>query len=219
MALHLNLCHEIEKQALQRSRDPLKLGLYGMGLIAALLLVYYFYRVQQVYKITSQAAQLQTKWKIDEPKAALAKLREDELKVNLKLKETLVQRIEGRFYWAPLLERILQTVPRNVQINGFQGTIDADTEQGALNVNGIAAGDEARKAAEDLRTTFASTCLKQYRQVTSKFVSLEDSEQRVPLDGKTLNTSIFSLQFQFSTAPEPPPAPTSMMLKMQKGGR
>jgi len=217
MALHLNLYHEMQKQAMQRRRDPLKLGLYALVVVVAILLFYYFYRVEQVHVLTTQAAQLESKWKMTEPKAQEALALEAQLNASVKVKEALVQAIENRFYWAPLLEKIQRTIPANVQITSFRGSMDSVTGKGMLTVSGIAAGATPRKVAEDFRTSFVSKCLEGFNKVDSDFASLEDSDTTVQLDGKALSTVLFSLQFQFSVE-EPTPSPTPVQ-KLQKGAR
>ena len=217
MALHLNLYHEIQKQELQRQRDPLKLGLYGILGLVAILLVYYFYRVEQGTRLANQAKQLQAQWQMTEPKAKEAELLEAQLMINLKTKDDLVHAIENRFYWAPLMERIQRMVPANVQITSFRGSMEPGTGKGLLAVSGIAAGDEPRRVAEDFRTNFAGKCLQGYKEVDSGFVSLGESDATVMLNGKALNTALFVLQFHFTvvdTGSSTTPAPRS-----QKGAR
>ena len=221
MALHLNLYHEIKLQQVQRQRDPLKLGLYALVVIAGILLIYYAYRVQQASSTVSRSKQLQTQWQITEPKAKDADVREKMLKTNIQIKDSLVQHIEGRFYWAPLMQKMLLAIPRNVQITGFQGIVSPATSTGSITLNGIAAGLEPRKASEDFRTTFIAKCLDSYKSVTSKFVSLNDSDASVLLDGKKLNAANFILQFDFSysdPSAEPVQQPKNQQKKSQKGG-
>jgi Tfp pilus assembly protein PilN len=206
MALHLNLYHEIQKQQLERARDPLKLGMAVMVVMAAILMAYYFFRVQQVYRLHAQAVRLQTEWKVKEPKAQEAKKREQELMVNTQLKEDLVRRIESRFYWAPMFEKILHTVPANVQVTSLQGIMEPDTRAGTLNISGIAGDDSPRRAAEDFRTAFLAKCLSNFKETTSKFSALDETEEKAQLGGKALNTAIFSLQFQFSAKADAPAA-------------
>jgi Tfp pilus assembly protein PilN len=217
MALHLNLYHEVQKQEIQRQRDPLKLGMYGIAVVVAILLAYYFYRMEQVQGVASRAAQLQTRWQMTDPKAKEAQVLETQLTVSTKTKEDLVQAIENRFYWAPLLERIQKTVPKNVQITSFRGLIEPGTGKGSLSVSGIGAGTEPRKVAEDFRTSFSAKCLTGYNSVDSNFVSLEESDATVQLDGKAQNTALFALQFQFAVAEAVPSA--TPVQRVPKGAR
>ena len=208
MALHLNLYHEIQKQTLQRRRDPLKLGMYGVALLVLASLGYYFFRMAEVSEVIKEAGRLDTQWKITEPKAKDAAQREIDLTALQKLKETIVGRIDNRFFWAPFLQKIELAVPRNVQITSFRGSIDSGTRIGGLTISGIAAGAQPRKVAEDLRTTLINKCLHDCTDVTSNFSSLEDSDATVQLDGKTMNTALFALQFQFNVPiPGATPAP------------
>jgi len=214
MPLHLNLYHEIQKQQLQRRRDPLKLGIYAVGVLIALLIGYYFYRMQQVYDVTRQSGQLQTQWQSLEPKSKDAAALEIVLTAQSKLKETVVSKIDYRFFWAPMLQKIQIAVPRNVQITTFRGSFEPGGRTGAISLNGVAAGAQPRKVAEDLRTALLAKCLQSYTSVTSNFSSLEDSEATVLLDGKTMATALFSLQFQFTVPlPGATPSPTPVPIK------
>ena len=215
MAFHLNLYHEMQKLALERQRDPLKLGLYAVMVVVVFLMVYYFYRLEQVSVFTSRARGLQTAWDLNSPKAAESLAQATRLNTNVKLKEDLVNAIENRFYWAPFLERIQNVVPRNVQITHWRGAM----EQGAglVEVTGIGAGDEPRKVVEKFRTDFIEKALMGYKKVFSKFNSLEDSDASVQLDGKSLNTALFSLQFNFTLTDET--SGIAPVKKVQKGGR
>ena len=205
MALHLNLYHELQKLAVQRRRDPLKLGLYGIVVVIVILAFYYFYRIEQVSGVVNKAKRMQAQWQLLEPKAKEAQALETQLTANLNTKDELLQSIESRFYWAPLLEKIQRTVPRNVQITSLRGSMAAWVEEaggkrsreGMLTISGVAAGAEPRKVAEDFRTEFLGKCLQGYNGAESKFVTLEESEGTVQLDGKTLNTATYSLQFHF----------------------
>ncbi|MEI8340735.1 MAG: hypothetical protein WCH43_04255 [Verrucomicrobiota bacterium] len=217
MALHLNLYHEIQKQEMQRRRDPLKLGVYGVVVVIVFLMIYYFYRMEEVSVITNSAKKLKAEWQMTESKAKEAQLLEVQLTASIKTKEDLVQSIETRFYWAPLLERIQKTVPKNIQVTSFHGNVEAQTGKGTLSVSGIAAGAEPRKVAENFRTEFAGKCLTGYKDVDSKFSSLEESDATVPLDGKTLATALFALQFQF-TVVDASPSPTPVQ-RLQKGAK
>jgi len=217
MALHLNLYHEIQKQDLQRRRDPLKLGVYGVVVVIFALAAYYFYRMDQVRIVSGSAKRLQVQWQMAEPKAKDAQLLESQLTTTIKTKEDLVQAIESRFYWAPLLERIQQSVPGNVQIITFRGAMDGGNKKGVLNISGVAAGVEPRKVAEDFRTNFVAKCLAKYKDVDSKFSALEESETTVQFEGKSLNSALFSLQFQF-TVEEANPSPSPVQ-RVPKGAR
>lgn len=206
MALHLNLHHEIQKQQLQRRRDPLKLGMMGMIVIAIGFLSYYFYRLDNVRSINDQLTRLQAEWSTTEPKLKAAQSREAEIAAELKTKTALVQSIESRFYWAPLLEKVLLSVPREVQVTKMDGEMGDKGKGGSLSVSGISSGEQPRKVAEDLRTTFVNKLSEKYKGVNSSFKTLEDSEQTVKFDGRPLPTAIFAMHFQLATeAAEPAP--------------
>jgi hypothetical protein len=121
-----------------------------------------------------------------------------------------VKRIEGRLYWAPLLEQLTTLVPREAQVTRFSGEVQGDDiKKCTLTIEGVAAGADPRKVAEDLRTAIAEEFSKKYRNVTSIFRSLEDGAESARLDGKTWPTATFSINVQLSAGGETGTAPVA----------
>ena len=56
MALHLNLIHEIDKLKRAQKRDPLKLSLWGLGVIASGFAAYYFFQVAKLSMLAQEFA-------------------------------------------------------------------------------------------------------------------------------------------------------------------
>src|SRR5690606_12665119 len=104
-----------------RKRDPLKLGLYLLIGVAVCFVAYYFVRLGSVHSITSERDKLAAEWAELEPKQEAAAQRAEELRGTLDVADALVEYIEGRFYWAPLLSRMGGVVPPDVQIKRIAG--------------------------------------------------------------------------------------------------
>jgi Tfp pilus assembly protein PilN len=199
MALHLNLYHEIQKQHRARKRDPLKLGMYALGAVMLGFLGYYFLRVAQVSETASTLVGVQADWQALEPKQKAAAAREAEISANAKLTESLVQQIEGRYYWGPILERIMQTVPAEVQLTRLEANRAADkAKKVSVMLNGISTGAEPRQTAEDLRTALEQGLGSDTVKVTSAFKQLEDSEDKAQLRGQALPTATFTIQIELA---------------------
>jgi hypothetical protein len=219
MALHLNLYHEIQTQNLQRQRDPLKLGMLVLLVVAIGFVGYYFYRLQGSAVLNNQAARLQTDWLVLEPKAKQAEEREAELLGRVKLKEALVSRMEDRCLWGPILDCVGQGVPREVQLKSLEAGRVMTGEKGGRVVtfvlSGIACGVEPRRSAEDFRVAFMRRLSDRFRSVNSVpkdgFRSLDDKDERVELDGQNYPTAAFVVSYEASldeAAPAPTPAKT-----------
>ena len=210
MALHLNLYHEVQKARQLKRRDPLKLSMYGLGGVAALLASYYVLELGRMHSISVELNKVQAEYNLLEPKAKAAKKRETEISVEIKKSEQMAKRIEGRFYWAPMLEQISQTVPREVQITRLVGDLGGETVRKCLlTIDGISAGSDPRKVAEDLRTNIAEKLGPKYKTVTSSFKTLEDGTELVLLDGKQMPTANFAINVQLILGEESAtPAPT-----------
>ena len=213
MALRLNLNHEILQAERARKRDPLKLSIWGLSLIGAGFACYYFFQLAKMGVISQEYAHKKAEFDAIEPKATAAKTREDELSATIRAGDTMVQRIEGRFYWAPMIEQLVNVVPPEVQITKFAGDVQGDTAKKCrLSIDGLSAGTDPRKVAEDLRTAIAESFGKKYKNVSSSFRTLEDGLETVQLGGAARPTATFAINVEFlggeeiaqATAPRAP---------------
>jgi hypothetical protein len=208
MALKLNLYHEVQKARQLKRRDPLKLSIYGLSAIGACFAIYYVVELGRMHSISSELARAHGEFSQIEPKAKVARQREDEINVEIRKSELLTKRMEERFYWAPMLEEIAQTVPREVQITRLVGDVAGDgVHKCSVVLDGLSAGSDPRKVAEELRTALAEKLSPKYKAVTSNFKSLEDGTELVLLDGKQMATASFAINLQFITGEESVAAP------------
>jgi Tfp pilus assembly protein PilN len=192
MPLRLNLYHEVQKQEALKRRDPLKLSLYGLSAIAACMAGYYFIQLGKAHALNSELEQLKVEHAKLDPESKAAKKQEEELTAKIKVNETMERRIEERFYWAPLLEQLVGIVPREVQVTKVNGEVAADGSQKCtVTINGISAGTDPRRIAEDLRIAIAEKLGVRYREVSATFRSLDDGADPVTLEGKQLPTAAF----------------------------
>jgi len=198
MPLHVNLYHEVQRQELARRRDPLRLGMMGLGVIAVGFVAYYFVVLEQAHEVTTQYEALQDEFSKLDPKAKAAKTREDELNTEISASDTLVKSIDSRFYWAPVLDQVLKTVPRTVQLTHFSGSTpnSASTTVNTVEITGISSAIEPRKEAEALRTALNTRLGTQFDGVNAMFKTLDDSDEIVMLDGRRLATAAFNIEIK-----------------------
>lgn len=197
MALHLNLLHEIDSRQRQRRRDPLKISMIVLVVIVLGLAGYYFLRLSQVSRLADESGSIETEWKSSEPKSKIAKTREAELTALFDLNKSFTDRIENRFYWAPVLEKVLGAATPEVQFIEFGGTVNQEgKELCTISLKGLAAGQEPRTVAEELRRALAKKFSDQTGkgQAETLFKALEDSDQKVMLEGKQMAAVDFSIQ-------------------------
>lgn len=217
MALYLNLYHEVQTQKLQEQRDPLKLGLLVLILIAAGFALYYFVRLRGVSEIGHKLAQRQAEWAALEPKLAAARAREVEIAPRLQAGDTVVHRINERFYWAPILERLIAETPRTIQLQRVDGGV-AEGPGARVNITlaGTIAGEEPRIDADGFRTALERSFGAKFAEVAANFRELDEAPGEVTLDGKALRTANFTIALGFARPawnpdaakqPPPPPAP------------
>jgi Tfp pilus assembly protein PilN len=196
MSLHLNLRHELVAQRLQRQRDPLKLAMYGLAAIGAGLLGYYFFRVQEVRLLAAKNDRLNEDWQRAEPTFNAAKAREAEITALMTNRDKLVKWIENRNYWAPVLGKILEVVPREVQITRIDGDLAEPPRKVGITLNGISAGSEPRTIAEDLRRQLLEKMNAGGKKTTSSFKSLDEGTDMAKLDSATLPTAKFTIRLE-----------------------
>jgi len=208
MALHLNLYHEVIKAKALKRRDPLKISIYGLSAIAALCTSWYFIQLMRMYGINDELSRVKAEFDNIEPAAKAAKKREDELAAQAQASEQLEKRMEGRFYWAPVLAEIMQVVPREVQITRMGGELSGQgVRQCSITIDGLSAGQDPRRVADELRTAIADKFAPKYKSVSSTFKTLEDGTEVVMLDGKKMNTAMFAINVQLQTGEEKTAAP------------
>ncbi|HEY2713972.1 MAG TPA: hypothetical protein VGI60_15770 [Chthoniobacterales bacterium] len=201
MALQLNLLHEEFKEERQRKRDPLKLGLIGLGCFGVILFLYYAWNAYGTMKIRGQLNLAQAEWAKVEPQVTAAQKRATELHQIIDSTKVLDARIENRFYWAPFLSIISQSVAPNIQLTSLDGTI---TDNGTISVSleGLAAAREPRAAAEELRQLLSEQLEKHYSDVKVTFKNLEDLDTLVDLAGVPTASARFVMNMIFN--PKPP---------------
>jgi Tfp pilus assembly protein PilN len=198
MPLHVNLYHEVQRQERARQRDPVRLAMLAVLVIAIGFVANYFVVLERSHSVGLRYSDLQEEWSKVNTKAKDAKARQDELNDQIKASDAMAKTVDGRFYWAPVLDQILKTVPRSVQLTHVaadaSGAEDATTAE--LSISGISSAVEPRKEAEDLRTALDARLGAQFKGVTSVFRTLDDSDQFVMLDGRRLPTATFTMDFQ-----------------------
>lgn len=204
MALHLNLYHEVLKAKALKRRDPLKISIYGISALLACFALYYFAQLVRMHAIADQYKKTKAEFDHLEPQAKAAKKKEEELNQFAAASAQVVRRIEGRFYWAPLLAELSQAVPREVQITRMGGEVAPGDglRRCSVTLDGLAAGADPRRVAEDLRTAIADKLSPKYKNVTSTFRTLEDGTEMVMLDGKQVGTATFAITVQLYVGEE-----------------
>jgi len=208
MALHLNLYHEVLKAKALKRRDPLKISIYGLSAIAALCACWYFVQLMKMHGLNDDLGRLRAEFAKVEPAAKEASKREAELTSQARASTQLEKRIEERFYWAPVLAGIMQVVPREVQLTRMGGDVMGEGQRRCtITIDGLSAGSDPRRVAEELRTAIAEKFSTDYKNVSSTFKMLEDGTELVMLDGKQMATAIFAINVQLFTAEEKPAAP------------
>jgi hypothetical protein len=207
MALHLNLLHEEIFEQRQRQRDPLKIGMMVLGALGAMMFAYYLWNAYKALEIRNRLGQAQHDWAKVEPKVTTAQKRSAELNSIISTTRVLDGMIEGRFFWAPFLEKLSRCVAMNAQLTSIDGTVLEDGKVSIV-IEGLAAGREPRAAAEELRQLLLEQLGQSYSDVKVEFKLLEDLDTIVNIGGSNLAMARFGISANFSTvASKPSPTP------------
>jgi hypothetical protein len=220
MALKLNLHHEIEKQRALQRRDPLKIATAGIIAIVIAFAGYYLYQLEAAHSTVAELDALKSEFASLNPKAEAAQKREEELNAATKVSDSMVNRVEGRFYWAPVLGALCTVVPPQVQIAKFTGDVSGDRRKHcSMTVEGVAAGVEPRKTAEELRKALADSfsANSKYRNVTSVFKTLDETTEIAKVAGRQLPTVEFTIFVQLDTGAEDAPPAAKFLGRKGRG--
>ena len=163
MAIRLNLYHEVLRAKRQEKYDPLKLSIMGLAVIVAVMAAYYFFQMSRTSSAQNAYAAQKAEFDRLTPQAKAAQEREAQLTKQIDLAKRVADRMEKRFYWAPVFETVVAAVPPNVQITKLSGDLGRDgLRQYQITLEGLAAGAEPRAAAEEMRRSigdrFSAKC-------------------------------------------------------------
>ncbi len=198
MPLTLNLLHEQQFLLKQSKRDPLKLGLYALGGVAALFVLYYGYRFAQSSAVDSELSARKAEWAKQEPAARAAETQETEYTARVATAALVAKRIDNRFYWGPLLGTLLKAIPPTVQIVNFNGTNETHADKVTLTLEGVVTGDVPRLVADKFRGELTGALGKTYQGVETSFRSLDESSGSVTFNGKTTPTAHFTIEVKMN---------------------
>jgi Tfp pilus assembly protein PilN len=208
MALRINLYHEVLRAKRQQQYDPLKLSLLGLIIVAVGMATYYFFQLKRMSDARSAYNTQNAEFKRLDPQAKTAAKKEVELNKQLDLSDKLTKRMEKRIYWAPVFESVLAAVPANVQLTKL--TCDTGRDKSGtcqMNIEGIAADQEPRAVAEDLRKAIAERVAVKYPNATAAFRNLDESSESITVKGQRVAAVVFTINVTFK--PETAPAPTA----------
>jgi hypothetical protein len=209
MALHLNLLHEEFQEQRQRQRDPLKIGMMVLGALGALMFLYYMWNAYQTLGIRNRLNAVQSEWGKVEPKVTAAQKRSAELNNIISTTKVLDGMIDGRFFWAPFLEKLSRCVAMNAQITSVDGTVLDDNRGVNVMIEGLAAGREPRAAAEELRQLLLEQLGQTYHEVKVEFKTLEDLDTLVKIGGANMAMARFALSASFNPSATGKTGPSS----------
>jgi hypothetical protein len=198
MALHLNLLHEEIAEQRQRQRDPLKLGMLALSFIGVLMAVFYMWKAYQILDVKRQLGNVQREWAKVEPGVTAAQKRSAELNTIMSTTKVLDTFVDGRFYWAPLLQSLSRCVAPNAQLTGIDGQVSEDGKKVTLTLEGIAAGREPRSAAEELRQLLGEQLGQSYSDIKVEFKTLEDLDTLVTVAGANMAMARYIITATFS---------------------
>ena len=207
MAIRLNLYHEVLRAKRQEKYDPLKLSIMGLVVIVVCMAAYYIFQMTRTNSAQNAYAAQKAEFDRLSPQARAAHERETQLAKQIDLAKRITDRMEKRFYWAPIFETVAVAVPPNVQITKLTGDAGREgSHQCQITMEGIAAGREPRAVAEEMRRSIGDRIAASYSSVAATFRNLDDGSETARIDGKVLPTVMFTIHVTFKPGAEPIPA-------------
>jgi uncharacterized protein YoaH (UPF0181 family) len=197
MSLYINLLHEEQSKIVERKRDPLKIGILSLLVVALCFCVYYLIRSADSNKLATEKNQLAAEYAKIYPQVESAKSAETNSNLAITSTEAMEKIINGRFYWGPLFSEIIAGTGAEIQITGFEGTLRS-ADSVTFNLIGMSAGREPRAVAERFRQSMEDRLHKTYGLVSSQFVSLENTDTPLVISGKSFATANFSIAYQIT---------------------
>ena len=169
----------------------------GLIVVAGLLMAQYMWTMTKAALVTRERDAMRSEFNRKDPLAKAAVIEEAELQKKLGNSERFQARIEGRFYWAPLVQLVIENVPGNFHITRLAGDVNVDDPSKVqFKLEGLVAGAEPRTAAEEFRQRFTQILEKRYRNVNATFRHLEDGTETVAIEGKQMPTASFAINVQ-----------------------
>ncbi len=194
MPLTIDLLHEHHQQELERRTDPLRIGILGLLVVTMILVSFYMFKSASYKNLKNEQTRLQSLWASKEPLLQASLTEEETYRSEIDTAKELVRRAEGRPYWGPLLEQILRSIPKEVQIQTLAGQSEREARRFSLSLAGLCAGRQPRQSAEDFRQALLQRLETYYGQASVEFpTDLEDMPTQVVLDGNNFSTVRFTL--------------------------
>jgi hypothetical protein len=207
MPIRINLYHEIQREKLAQQRSPKKIGIAVGSLVLIGLFALYSQAATEAgdaqASLGRRNAELRKVTKLaDDAKAQEAKLVED-----VKTGETIAEMIEGRTYWAPILEKVAGCVPLTVQLARLTSSVSASSPKRAtVNLEGVAVGKDARKTVDDMRVALQTQTGAAFHGAEAVFRNLEDSAAAIRVRSEDQPGVNFTIELTIKVEAEPPPA-------------
>jgi hypothetical protein len=201
MALHLNLLHEEISEQRQRQRDPLKISVIVLVSFVVLMIAYYMWNAYRTLEIKGRLSTVEREWAKVEPTVTAAQKRAAELNNIIKTTKVLDEYVENRFFWGPFLQTVTVCIAPNTQLTSIEGTVLEENKGVTVSIEGVAAGREARAAAEDLRQMLTEQLGKRYGEVKVEFKALEDLDTIVNVGGASMAMARYNLSVNFNPNP------------------
>lgn len=202
MTIHINLLREAQAREIERQRDPFKLAMLGLLLVAIGLVGYYLFRSGEVRSLKAERARLESEWQRKEPLMEEAEARQAEIRAVIAEADALRSLARDRFFWSAFLASLTNQVPANASLTSLNGNVSEKREvSGAL--SGVIAAGSPRQAAEELRRTFQRVLEDAYPRARVVLASLEDQPDTYVIDGSELPSVRFSMEYDIQLDEEP----------------
>ncbi len=198
MALEVNLLFPKQQADLERKLDPIKIGLLLALVICMGMIAWWMLLGAKVQGQRNVFEDLNRKWRELEPRSKEAAVQKEEDLAQSATAEALVNWVNSRFYWSPILSELAQATPPKVQIISLNGTYTPDGKILNLTFRGRAAGKDQKDAndtADEFSQRFENRLEDLGFDVNKDFpMMLYSAENTVSLEGEKYGLTDFEVQ-------------------------
>jgi len=193
MIIRTNLYAGVLAQEHQKKFQPVRIAIAAGVVLVLFAMLCYGKLLLNVRSLRQQAAAASAKEEAVHKNLLEARARAEVLKAKIQYREGFMGVANNRINWAPILEKVLSTLPPNVQLYGLDFAKHGNGKA-VVTVDGRVSGEQPRLECDKVRVLL----LDEFREInalaSSRFTLLEDLPEPVHKAGWTEPAARFTIQ-------------------------
>jgi hypothetical protein len=197
MIIRTNLYADVLEQQHRKKFSPTRIAITAVLAVVFLALFGYGKLLLSVRSLRKQVAATVAKEQATHQSLLNARTTAEVLKTKTQLREGFLGIAHNRINWAPILEKILSTLPQNVQLFGLNLAKHGNGEA-AVTLEGRISGEQPRLECDKLRVLMLDGFREVSPSVSARFVHLDDLPEPVHKAGWTEPAAKFTIQITWT---------------------